>query len=282
MFLSSPELSSIEVLPPVGSSDHNSISVSLKLSSYHHATNRPSKTIWNYKKANVSLAKNSWRVFPLATESKDIDIFFLNRWSSSFLSVMRCRSVHLNSPISWIGTDIQHIRLHERLYKCFKSWVVCQIQDHPQPSGLQDLSGQTGLFLESGFHIMTQKSSGSSCVLWNPVIPTIPWHCQMALPHQLQTLMKLWCPTLFLHPALIPRSSILPMYPPPPLLFPCIFLFYFLHFFFTLVISYGTNCTHINQYVVTFIKKKSLLLLLAHGHGRKTKNETVKWRLNLD
>ena len=45
VFLSSPELlSSIAVLPPVGSSDHNSVSVSLKLPP-RPPTNRPSKTI---------------------------------------------------------------------------------------------------------------------------------------------------------------------------------------------------------------------------------------------
>ena len=125
VFLSSSELlSSIKVLPPVGSSDQNSISVSLKLPSRHHATNRPSKTIWNYKKANVSLAKELLKGLPLAIESEDVDVFW-NRWSTSFLSVMRCippKSVHLNRPIPWIDSDIRHdIRLRERLYKRFKS-----------------------------------------------------------------------------------------------------------------------------------------------------------------
>ena len=34
-----------------------------------------SKTIWNYKKANVSLAKDLLKGLPLATESEDIDVF---------------------------------------------------------------------------------------------------------------------------------------------------------------------------------------------------------------
>ena len=61
---------------------------------------------------------------PLAIESEDVDVFW-NRWSTSFLSVMRCippKSVHLNRPIPWIDSDIRHdIRLRERLYKRFKS-----------------------------------------------------------------------------------------------------------------------------------------------------------------
>ena len=126
VFLSSPELLySTTVLPPVGSSDHNSISVSLKLPSRHHTTNHASKSVWNYKKANISLAKELLKGLPLATESEDIDVFW-NRWSTSFLSVMkRCiptRSAHLNRSIPWIDSDIRHdIRLRERLYKRFKS-----------------------------------------------------------------------------------------------------------------------------------------------------------------
>ena len=118
VFLSSPELlSSISVLPPVGSSDHNSISVSLKLPSHHHATNHPSKTIWNYKKANISLAKDLLKGLPLASESENIDVFW-NCWSTSFLSVMRCiptKSIHLNCPIPWIDSDI---RRNTRLREC--------------------------------------------------------------------------------------------------------------------------------------------------------------------
>ena len=64
-------------LSPVDSSDHNSILVFLKLPSCHHVFNRPSKTIWNYKKVNVSLAKELLKGLPLAIEPEDVDGFGL-------------------------------------------------------------------------------------------------------------------------------------------------------------------------------------------------------------
>ena len=134
VLLSAPEsLISSSVLSPIGTSDHNSVSVTLKLPSDHRATSRPTRSIWLYKKANISLGKQLLLNLPIAKTSDDIDVLW-DRWHSHFMSVMhKCipkRTVPVDRPTPWIDQDIQHdIRLRERLYKRFmvsksQDWLV--------------------------------------------------------------------------------------------------------------------------------------------------------------
>ena len=134
VLLSSPEsLISSNVLSPIGSSNHNSISIKLKLPAGFRASERPTRTIWLYGKANICLSKQLLSNLPLIKESDDIDKFW-KRWSTHFMSVMqKCipkRIVPVDRSTPWIDRDIQHdIRLHECLYKQFKAskcqdWLV--------------------------------------------------------------------------------------------------------------------------------------------------------------
>ena len=106
VLLSSPEsLISSNVLSPIGSSDHNSISIKLKLPAGFRASERPTRTIWLYGKANICLSKQLLSNLPLINESDDIDEFW-KRWSTHFMSVMqKCipkRIVPVDQPTPWI------------------------------------------------------------------------------------------------------------------------------------------------------------------------------------
>ena len=122
VLLSSPEsLISSNVLSPIGSSDHNSISIKLKLPAGFRASERPTRTIWLYGKANICLSKQLLSNLPLIKESDDIDEFW-KHWSTHFMSVMqKCipkRIETVDRPTPWIDRNIQHdIRLREHLYK---------------------------------------------------------------------------------------------------------------------------------------------------------------------
>ena len=134
VLLSSPEsLISSNVLSPIGTSDHNSISIKLKLPSGYCASERPTRSIWLYGKTNICLGKQLLSTLPIIKESEDIDEFW-KCWSTHFMSVMqKCIPkliVPVDRPNPWIDRDIQHdIRLRERLYKRFKAskcqdWLV--------------------------------------------------------------------------------------------------------------------------------------------------------------
>ena len=124
--MSFPEsLISSNVLSSIGISDHNSISIKLKLTAGFRASEHPTKSTWLYGKANICLSKQLLSILPLMKDSDDIDEYW-KRWSTQLMSVMqKCipkRIVPVNRPTPWIDHDIQHdIRLREHLFKRFKA-----------------------------------------------------------------------------------------------------------------------------------------------------------------
>lgn len=125
VLLSNPsQLASCNVLPPIGSSDHFSVSVTLNLPQKKKQTQPRMKSVWIYKAADIPLGRKLISSFPLAGPSDDIDAYW-RKWSNDFLSIMeKCiprKRVPIESKMPWINGEIRRdISKRERLFRRFK------------------------------------------------------------------------------------------------------------------------------------------------------------------
>ena len=94
----SSSLESCSVSSPVGSSDHASVSVVLKLPQRRKHPRPPMKTVWLYNSTNMSLAKDLLSKLPVAFPGEDIDTFW-KKWQKSFISAMKQAIPSKNVPI---------------------------------------------------------------------------------------------------------------------------------------------------------------------------------------
>ena len=120
-------LMTCEVLPPLGSSDHNTVLTSVKVQCrlkevYRHQP--PKRSVWIYKQADRSLAKKLLSRLPIASLTDDIDVVW-KQWSTTFLEAMKLSIPHKSVPTKtstpWIDRHIrQEISRRERFYRMFK------------------------------------------------------------------------------------------------------------------------------------------------------------------
>ena len=114
-------LMTCEVLPPLGSSDHNTVLTSVKVQCrlkevYRHQP--PKRSVWIYKQADRSLAKKLLSRLPIASLTDDIDVVW-KQWSTTFLEAMKLSIPHKSVPTKtstpWIDRHIrQEISRRER------------------------------------------------------------------------------------------------------------------------------------------------------------------------
>ena len=122
VLLSNPSsLESCSVSSPVGSSDHASVSVVLKLPQRRKYPRPPMKSVWLYNSVNMSLARDLLSKLPVG---EDIDTFW-KKWQKSFISAMKqaipSKNVPIKSSSPWITQEIRSLTLRrERQFRRFK------------------------------------------------------------------------------------------------------------------------------------------------------------------
>ena len=121
VFLPSTFSSNYAILPPVSSSDHNSILLSVSPpSSFHHSPKPTRRRVWLYSQADLSKINNLLSSTSLDLSS-DIDAFWLS-FKSHFLKIMHtCIPSKLlpDSPLPpWINRSLAaKMRTRQRLYR---------------------------------------------------------------------------------------------------------------------------------------------------------------------
>ena len=106
VLLSNPEqLESCDVLPPIGSSDHSSVSVSLSLPQKKRDNKPPTKSVWIYKAADMSKARELLPSLPLSNTTDDVDIAW-QKWVKEFVTIMEeCIPQEIGTNGVWNSLD---------------------------------------------------------------------------------------------------------------------------------------------------------------------------------
>ena len=120
----SMSLKSCEVLAPISNSDHKSILVELFLPFKHKVSKHQFKTVWLYKKANITLAQSLLEDLPVASSGENVDEF-CERWSNDILDVMSktipSKKIPLYNNLPWITKEIVYIiNERESMYRKYK------------------------------------------------------------------------------------------------------------------------------------------------------------------
>ena len=132
VFLSNlSSLISCDILPPLATSDHHAVQVALKLKTSPRDTKPPTKKIWLYSKADLTLAKQLLKQLPIVSTGDNIDVFW-RKWLTVFMDAMNCsipsKSIPINSATPWINRDIRtDIAKRERMFRKAKR---SNSQDH--------------------------------------------------------------------------------------------------------------------------------------------------------
>ena len=117
-------LSACDVLPPLDSSDHHSVRTKIKLSAKVKRSSPPTRKIWLYSRADLTLARSLLSALPQACPEDNINELW-NQWTAHLLNTMEksipSRRVPIKSSTPWIDRNIQlAVSKRERLYRKFK------------------------------------------------------------------------------------------------------------------------------------------------------------------
>ena len=117
-------LKSCEVLAPISNSDHKSILVERFLPFKLKVPKHQFKTIWLYKKANITLAQSLLEDLPVASFGENVDEF-CDKWSTNILDVMSktipSKKIPLYKNLPWITKGIVDIiNERESMYRKYK------------------------------------------------------------------------------------------------------------------------------------------------------------------
>ena len=120
----SMSLKSCEVLAPISNSDHKSILVELFLPFKLKVPKHQFKTVWLYKKANITLAQLLLEDLPVASFGENVDEF-CDKWSTNILDVMSktipSKKIPLYKNLPWITKEIVDIiNERESMYRKYK------------------------------------------------------------------------------------------------------------------------------------------------------------------
>ena len=102
-------LSACDVLPPLDSSDHHSVRTKIKLSAKVKRSSPPTKKIWLYSRADLTLARSLLSELPQACPEDNINELW-NQWTAHLLNTMEksipSRRVPIKSSTPWIDRNI--------------------------------------------------------------------------------------------------------------------------------------------------------------------------------
>ena len=124
VMISNPSmLSACIVIPPLGSSDHNGVQLSLKWRSNNTARTKPRK-IWRYNQANYELANSmladiDWE--HVLQQSDDVNELW-RKWKDTFMSVMQQCIPQTTLPdkrnLPWLNRELtKHMRARNLAFK---------------------------------------------------------------------------------------------------------------------------------------------------------------------
>ena len=110
---------------------HYAVQITLKLKASPRDTKPPTRKIWLYSKADLTIAKQLLKQLPIASTGDNIDVFW-RKWLTVFMDAMNrsipSKSVPIKSATPWINRDIRtDITKRERMFRKAKR---SNSQDH--------------------------------------------------------------------------------------------------------------------------------------------------------